>query len=152
MRVLHDRRIPGSKANIDHIAVCPGGVFVVDAKRYKGRPRVQVDGGLFRPRVERLMVGSRDQTRLVAGVHRQVDQVRGALAARALTDVPVRGALCFVEADWPLTGGSFTVDGVSVFWPKKLTPWLRARGCARQDPHEEMVVTSDVNRFSSSAS
>src|SRR5690606_35761953 len=53
--VLHDRRIPGTKANIDHIAVCPGGVFVVDAKRYRGRPRLQVEGGLFRPRIERLL-------------------------------------------------------------------------------------------------
>ncbi len=35
--VLHDRRIPGTKANIDHIVVMAGGVFVVDAKRYVDR-------------------------------------------------------------------------------------------------------------------
>lgn len=35
--VLHDRRIPGSRANIDHLAVTPAGVFVIDAKKYKGR-------------------------------------------------------------------------------------------------------------------
>lgn len=125
--VLHDRRIPGTKANIDHIAVCPGGVFVVDAKRYRGRPRLQVEGGLFRPRIERLLVGSRDQTRLVGGVHRQVALVRDALAGSGL-DVPVRGVLCFVEADWPLVGGSFSVDGVSVVWPKKLADMLVADG------------------------
>ena len=27
--------------------------------------------------------------------------------------------LCFVEADWPLMGGDFTIAGVSVLWPKK---------------------------------
>ena len=32
--VMHDRRIPGTKANIDHIVVTAGGVLVVDAKRY----------------------------------------------------------------------------------------------------------------------
>lgn len=37
-RVLHDRRVPGSRANIDHIAVAPLGIYVIDAKRYKGRP------------------------------------------------------------------------------------------------------------------
>lgn len=33
VRVLHDRRIPGTRANIDHIAVSSSGVFVIDAKR-----------------------------------------------------------------------------------------------------------------------
>jgi hypothetical protein len=34
--VLHDRKIPGSVANIDHILVTDRGVFVIDAKNYKG--------------------------------------------------------------------------------------------------------------------
>jgi hypothetical protein len=128
VRVLHDRRIPRTKANIDHIAVSPAGVFVVDAKRYKGRPHLRVEGGLFRPRVEKLVVGTRDQTRLVEGVRKQVDLVRAALEAAGLADVPVRGVLCFVEADWPLFGGAFVIDGVSVLWPKKLAELLIAAG------------------------
>jgi len=32
--ILHDRRIPGSRANIDHIVVAPSGVWIIDAKRY----------------------------------------------------------------------------------------------------------------------
>lgn len=47
VRVLHDRGIPGSRANLDHIVVCPSGVFVIDAKRYKGRPHLRKEGGLF---------------------------------------------------------------------------------------------------------
>lgn len=46
VRVLHDRGIPGSRANLDHLVVCPTGLFVVDAKRYKGRPHRIVEGGL----------------------------------------------------------------------------------------------------------
>ncbi len=35
--VLHDRRrLPSSPANIDHIAIGPGGVFVIDAKNWTG--------------------------------------------------------------------------------------------------------------------
>ena len=34
VQALHDRRIPKTKANIDHIAVAPSGVFAIDAKRY----------------------------------------------------------------------------------------------------------------------
>lgn len=35
---LHDPRIPGTRANIDHIAIAAPGVYVIDAKRYKRRP------------------------------------------------------------------------------------------------------------------
>jgi hypothetical protein len=35
--VLHDRAIPGSRANIDHLVIGPTGVFVVDPKNYSGR-------------------------------------------------------------------------------------------------------------------
>ncbi len=44
--VLHDVAWPGrQRANIDHIAVGPGGVFVVDAKNWSGRLEVR-DGQL----------------------------------------------------------------------------------------------------------
>ena len=117
--VLHDRRIPGTRTNIDHLAVGPAGVFVIDAKRYQGRPRLHVEGGLLRPRSEKLMVGARDCTKLVAGIHKQVSLVSSTLAGTA-PNVPVRGFLCFVQADWPLFGGDFTLDGVDVLRPKTL--------------------------------
>lgn len=117
--VLHDRRIPPTKANIDHIVVSPSGVFVIDAKKYKGRPSLRIEGGILRPRIEKLMVGSRDQTRLVDGVTGQVGKVRTALRAVNLGKVPVAGMLCFVEADWPLFGGDFAISNIRVLWPKK---------------------------------
>ena len=73
IRVLHDRRIPGSRANIDHLVVTPSGVWVIDAKKYKGSPSLRVEGGILRPRVEKLMVGGRDKSRLVDGVLWQVE-------------------------------------------------------------------------------
>ncbi|MCA0295220.1 MAG: NERD domain-containing protein [Actinobacteria bacterium] len=127
IRVLNDRRIPRSTANIDHLVVCPTGVFVVDAKRYRdARPELRVEGGLIRPREELLIVGGRERTTLVEGMHKQLDLVRTALAGER--DGPVQGVLCFVDADWPVIGGSFTVQGVSVMWPKKLRSVLTAAG------------------------
>lgn len=117
--VLHDRRIPRTKANIDHIAVGPAGVFVIDAKKYRGRPRLRVEGGLIRPRVEKLMVGSRDCTKLATGVQKQVGLVWSALQTAEFGQIPVSGMLCFVEADWPLIGGDFTIANLRVLWPKK---------------------------------
>lgn len=119
LAVLHDRRIPGSKANIDHIAITPGGIWVIDAKRYKGRPELKIEGGILRPRVERLLVGRRDCTKLVDGVLKQVDVVRDLVG-----DVPVTGVLCFIEADWPLIGGAFSTRAVHVLWPKRLAKML----------------------------
>ncbi len=124
LRVLHDRAIPGSRANIDHIAIAPTGVYVIDPKKYAGGPRLKIEGGLFRPRNEKLMVGSRDCTKLVAGVLKQVGVVREMLD----DEVPVHGILCFVEADWPLIGGSFSTQGVSVLWPRRLYSTLQGDG------------------------
>ncbi|MEV5068720.1 NERD domain-containing protein [Microbacterium sp. LMI12-1-1.1] len=117
-RVLHDRRIRGTRANIDHIVIGPTGAWVIDAKRYVGkRPALRVEGGIIRPRVESLRIGGRDGTKLVQGVQSQVERVAAALGEAA---PPVTGVLCFLEADWPLIGGSFSVDGVDVLWPRLL--------------------------------
>jgi hypothetical protein len=97
---------------------------VIDAKRYKGkRPELRVDGGILRPRVESLRVGGRDQTKLVDGVHSQVEKVTAAVADPG---VVVRGVLCFLEADWPLVGGDFTVRDISVLWPRLLIKRISA--------------------------
>lgn len=91
---------------------------MIDAKRYVGkRPALRVEGRIIRPRVESLRIGGRDGTKLVQGVQSQVERVTAALgeAAPAAT-----GVLCFLEADWPLIGGSFSIDGVHVLWPRLL--------------------------------
>lgn len=136
LRVLHDRRIPGSRANIDHIAVTANGVYVIDPKRYQGRPSLSVQGGLLRPRVEKLLVGRRDCSKLVDGVLKQVAVVRGFVD----DEVPVNGVLCFIDADWPLIGGSFTVREVEALWPRRLYPRLQAPGPLTVD------VIADLHR------
>jgi hypothetical protein len=86
--MLHDRRRPGTTANIDHLAVAPTGVWVIDAKRYAGQVSKKDVGGWFSSDV-RLFVGRRDCTKLVTGMAKQVDAVRTALGAE-WADVPVR--------------------------------------------------------------
>lgn len=142
IRVLHDRRIPGSKGNIDHIVVTPAGVWVVDTKRYKGAPSLRVEGGLFRPRVERLFVGGRDHTKLVGSVLGQIQRV-----LEVVPNAPVRGVLCFVDADWPLLEASFKVDGVEVLWPRKLVERLTSTGTEDVDVDE--VAANIAVRFRS---
>lgn len=127
LRVLNDRRIPGSRANIDHLVVTAHGVYVIDAKRYVGkRPTRRVDGGLFNPRREVLLVDGRDRTQLVEGFGSRCGWSRRCW--RASRTSPCGGVLCFVEADWPLIGGSLTVEGVQVTYPRRLRAILGEAG------------------------
>ncbi|MBA2385202.1 MAG: NERD domain-containing protein [Actinobacteria bacterium] len=87
--ILHDRRIPGGRANIDHIAVAPGGVFVIDAKHYAGQVEKRNLGNIFRADI-RLYVGRRDCTKILHGSEDQAEIVRDALAPLGFSDIPTR--------------------------------------------------------------
>ncbi len=96
--LLHDRRIPGSRANIDHLAVGPGGVTVIDSKHVKGKAHAKRRGGLFSPRTEHLVIAGRDRTKYVEGVEQQIALVRQVVAAMDRAIV-VAGCLCIVDVD-----------------------------------------------------
>ena len=144
-RTLHDRRIQGTRANIDHVVIGPTGVWVIDAKWYVGkRPALEVGGGIIRPRVESLRVGGRDGTKLVQGVQSQVERVTAALGEAV---PPVLGVLCFLQADWPLIGGSFSVDGVHDVWPRLLVQ--RMMDAAPQHIDVDRIHTQVAHEFPS---
>jgi hypothetical protein len=86
VRLLNDRRVPGARATIDHLAIGPRGVTVIDAVNESGKVRV-VDG--------RLLVDDEDRTTLVRSVQRQVEVIRLGLAASP--NVPVSGAICWSD-------------------------------------------------------
>ena len=98
--LLHDRRIPGrGRANIDHLAIGPGGVTVIDTKAARGRIQLTKVGGLLSPRRELLLVNGRDRTQQLDALERQIQAVERALAKDGLSDVGVRGALCYPNID-----------------------------------------------------
>jgi hypothetical protein len=101
--VLHDRRVRGTRGNIDHIVIAPAGVFAVDAKRYEGLIHILDRGGLLN-RDERLYVGSRDCSELASNMTWQISAVREALASAGVNPsaVPTTPVLCFVDGEWPL--------------------------------------------------
>jgi hypothetical protein len=122
--LLHDRRIPGSRANIDHIAVARSGVWVIDAKRYKGKATID------RPLLgkPKLVINGRDQTRLIDGLDRQVVHVRNAMAQIA-PETPIHGALCFVDTDLPLTA-TLSLSEYALLYPKALAKRINRDGPA----------------------
>jgi hypothetical protein len=48
--VLHDLALPGSQANLNHLVIGPGGVFVIDSKQYRGRLQLDPSGRLWHGR------------------------------------------------------------------------------------------------------
>ena len=133
IRLLHDRRIPGSRANIDHIVVAPGGVFVVDAKNYRGLIRVQDRGPFWREDL-RLLVGGRDCSALADGLIRQVDAVVGALVGAGEDPVPrITPVLCFVDGEWPLIRRPREFRGVELVDEGSIKPLLIASSHLRSE-------------------
>lgn len=124
--VLHDRKVPGSRANIDHLVVGPAGVFVIDAKKYTGQVEVRDVGGLLRTD-ERLYVKNRDRSSLVEAMGWQTEVVRTALGER-FADVGIQPVLCFVGCEWGWFMRKKRVGEVSVLWPKALPELVSAAG------------------------
>jgi hypothetical protein len=111
--VLHDLAVPGSRANIDHLVIGPGGVFVIDSKQYRGR--LQLDGS-----------GRRWHDRYPLAPTLHAVDFEADRAAQVLVDpevvvvvpiVAVHGA----KVPW----GKVVVDGVPVVAARRLPSMLR---------------------------
>jgi hypothetical protein len=108
---LHDLAWPGrERANIDHVVIGPGGVFVVDAKNWSGRVEV------------------RDDVLLQNGRRREPTVISAAEAAIAMQGVVpppacCMGVLCFVR-DEALVGSA---RDVMVCSTSNLTTMLTSR-------------------------
>jgi hypothetical protein len=136
---LHDRWIPGTRRNIDHIFVAPSGVWVVDAKSYRGKV-VKRDVGPFWRVEDKLYVAGRDRSSLVDAVESQVEAVSAALSTHvALAGTRVNGALCFVDSEWGLLDSPFRIGPVWVLYPGALRKRLQKQGPLSPDLMERIA-------------
>jgi hypothetical protein len=119
---IHDRRIPGSRANIDHIAVGPAGIYVIDAKVAKGKVSAKTTGPLFNRGPVKLFVGGHERTKHVEGMDRQVEAVARALKESPwAVGVPIKPMVVLVGAEWGWFPRPLGVRGVWIGWPKEMT-------------------------------
>lgn len=110
-RVVHDVHWPGRpKANLDHVAVGPGGIVIVDAKNWSGS--ITVNQGVVRQN----------------GYRRERLPEEAASAAAALTVLlepqhraAVRSAVCFVQQQ---IGPALLPGGTAVVGLQQLAGWL----------------------------
>lgn len=123
--MLHDRRVPRTRGNIDHLVVAASGIWIIDAKNYSGKVECRGTGS-WRSNEQRLYVGGRNQTKLVGAMGWQAEAVQVAIDSIGLGSVPVRRCLCFTDAEWGFFSKPFTIAGVWVGSPKALVAAVRS--------------------------
>jgi hypothetical protein len=111
--VLHDLAVPGSPANIDHLVIGPGGVFVIDSKQYRGRLQLDPSGRLWHGRYPLA-----PSLRAVSFEADQAAQVLPDPGVVVLPVVAVHGA----QVPW----GKLVMEGVPVVAARRLPSMLRA--------------------------
>jgi hypothetical protein len=125
-QVLHDRAIPGSPANIDHLVVGPSGVFVIDSKRWTGQVHQDNDG-------------------LVWHNHYRLDRAIATIRWQALTlgqllGVPVAPLVCVHEGH--VQGGGLRAQGVAIVPATLLRSALG---------YEQVLSDADVEQYAATA-
>jgi hypothetical protein len=134
VRLLGDRRIPGSHGRIDQLAIGPGGVTVIAVSRLEGEVRLERRGSLLRPRARQLTPAGRE---LAARVEGQLRAVRALLRANGHGGIHLAGAVCAAGTDRLALFGQVKVDGVLVDGP---------RGVARLAGREGSLDDAGVER------
>jgi hypothetical protein len=111
--VLHDLALPGSRANLDHLVIGPGGVFVIDSKQYRGRLQLDPTG--------RLWHGRYPLAPTLRAADFEADQAARVLPDPGVAVVPIV-AVHGAQVPW----GKVVTDGVPVVAARRLPSMLRA--------------------------
>jgi hypothetical protein len=111
--ILHDLALPGSRANIDHLVMGPGGVFVMDSKQYRGRLQLDASGRLWHGRCP---LGS-----TLHAVSFEADQAAQVLPDPGVVVLPIV-AVHGAQVPW----GKVVIDGVPVVPARRLPSMLHA--------------------------
>ena len=110
--VLHDLAVPGSRANLGHLVIGPGGVFVIDSKQYRGRLQLDQSG--------RLWHGRYPLAPALRAVSFEADQAALVLPDPDVVVVPIL-AVHGTQVPW----SKVVADGVPVVAARRLPNMLR---------------------------
>jgi hypothetical protein len=121
---------------IEHIAIAPSGVWVLDAHHYAGaKVRVWVTGGIVGPpEREQLMIRGDDRTDLVAALAWQEAAVRRKLGPYG---VRVRALMCFLDASLPMFALP-TIRGYAVLGARDTARRLQQGGPLGEDQRQQI--------------
>jgi hypothetical protein len=127
--VLHDRGLPGSRANVDHLVIGPHGIAVIDTKNWGKNTRIV--GGRFTGGRGRLFIGRFPARSKLGGITHETDVVTRALTRQLGHPVHVT-AVVAIHGARRIRWGALNVEGVTLLYARTLRRWIR-RLPARHD-------------------
>lgn len=135
---LHDRRMPGRRGRIAHLAVGAGGVFVIDVVHGKSASVEVRPVDERKPDTRELLVGGRSMASTVEATRGRVATVRALLDEVQLSAVPVVGVVCFVDAT-VRSDAEPEVAGVQVTGRAGLPTLVDAEGALDREHRETLL-------------
>lgn len=135
--VLHDRRIPGSPANLDHLLVGARTVWIVDTKAWRGRIKLLGDG--------RLWYGRTPLDQILATMRWQAQIVGEHLGQRLDQPVTIRPVLCLHGVRLPTDPLAF--GGVTLVTGARLLRLLAAGQPANRCEDAQQVAARVAEVF-----
>lgn len=134
--VRHDRRVPGYGGNVDHIAIGPTGVWVIETKSYRGGVEVYGD---------RLEVNGQPRDRIVDQVYKEAVALQIALGDRLSSiGITVSPVLCLHRAK--LGWFDKSVRGVRIVDGRGLAKLLRS-GETLLGEEQVATLAADIDRL-----
>ncbi|OQQ16117.1 hypothetical protein B0675_02190 [Streptomyces sp. M41(2017)] len=130
--VLHDRALPRSRANLDHLVISPTGrVYLPDTKRYSSQWPLTVANG-------RLYHGDRDVTQRLDGLYYETRETASILGVPVMPLVVMDGP--------PMPENGLSLDGLRIIPAHRLREELRAVDRACSLPHRSPSALAHTAR------
>jgi hypothetical protein len=131
--ILHDRALPRSRANVDHLAISPTGVvLVLDTKRWSARYPVTVQRG-------RLHHGHSDVTDRLAGLRHEAAAVAEVLGTHVVPVVLMDGPALYAEL--------LELDGIRIIAAADARRLLPAIARAQRNRIPRPRIAADADRL-----
>jgi Nuclease-related domain len=145
--ILTDREVPGTKSNIDHIVVAPSGVWIIDAKIWRGKIEYKSTSMFSAER--RLFVGGKDRSSAVEAIFNLVIPVAQVIGDKS---VPIKPALVFIDGEWSdastariMTSKPYQYLTVWISWPKAILKKINEPGPLDADAIKRIGMHLDAS-------
>ncbi|MBG0826162.1 NERD domain-containing protein [Planomonospora sp. ID91781] len=136
--VLHDRALPNSRANVDHLVIGKNGIFVVDTKNWSKDKRITRRG-------RSIHIGGTWGDKAVRSVLFETRRVADVLGAAVGRPVEVTPVLAIHGPNVPLLR-VMRVEGVPLLRASQVRHWI-ARGGARLSAEEVARLSAAAERL-----
>ena len=125
--VLHDRALPGSRANADHLVIGPHGVLVVDTKNWAKHTRLTggLAGGFGAGRRGQVFINGRPAAQRLGGILHERRVIARALERCLDRPVDVT-ALVVIHGARRIRWGALTIEGVTLISARAARRWIRS--------------------------